>query len=97
MRLIHPDQLQAIRRYTFSQLICDTATDTYSIQPNPFRQTNSASNRRIRCNPHSSLDLSPWLDVDSNSGKVQSSKFFLFVFICLTYQNYSKRSVILNN
>ena len=58
-----------------ARLICDSMSDTRSIQPNPFQQATRAGNARRPCNSFPRLNLNAWRDLRSNplnTGKIKS-------------------------
>ncbi|XP_078483095.1 LOW QUALITY PROTEIN: salivary peroxidase/catechol oxidase-like [Ciona intestinalis] len=54
-----PDQLAAIREYSFPRLLCDTASDTRTVQQNPMK-VEGRGNRRLQCSEFPALNLEPW-------------------------------------
>jgi len=73
-------QLQAIRKMTFSRLICDTVGRTKTIQPNPFLQASVPGNSRKPCNHFPQLDLNPWISshLQTHRKGITISSFAIF-------------------
>lgn len=54
------EQLQSIRKYSLSRLLCDTMSDLRTIQPKPMLLASVIGNSRKFCGEYASLDLKPW-------------------------------------
>ncbi|XP_069122308.1 peroxidase-like [Argopecten irradians] len=61
-RGLNPDQLNEIRKYSLSKVICNNIEVT-KMQPRAFR-TVSANNQRIDCSKIPDVDLSLWIDMN---------------------------------
>ncbi|CAK8685031.1 unnamed protein product [Clavelina lepadiformis] len=57
-----PAQLQAIRDYTMSKVLCDNLNDMVSVQSNPFLQISVIGNIRRPCSQYPALNLEAWKD-----------------------------------
>ncbi|CAK8685030.1 unnamed protein product [Clavelina lepadiformis] len=69
-----PAQLEAIRQYTLSKVLCDNLNDMRSVQPNPFLQTTVRGNSRVPCYQIPQLNLEAWRSGESEPPFPESVK-----------------------